>query len=187
MRQGVNLSKAFFLTGYPGVGKTTVLTKIVDELKRIGFKVGGMITDEIQEGNVRVGFKIVDISSGREGWLASIRQRSGPQIGKYHVCLEDLESIGVKAILNAVTGADVVVIDEVGPMELFSAVFIDAVTKALESGKPVLGTIHHQATHPLVVAIKKRIDTKIIEVTTDNRSDLPVLVVQEIFESLRKN
>jgi len=146
-----------------------------------------MVSSEVREDDARVGFKIVDLGSGREGWLASTKQRFGPQIGKYHVCLEDLESVGAKAILNAVTSADLVVIDEVGPMELFSTSFRDAVLKALESEKPVLGTIHHRAAHPLVVAIKKRIDTKIIEVTTDNRNELPAFVIQEILKSLNKN
>jgi len=169
------------------VGKTTVLARIIDELKHRGFKVGGMVSSEVRENDVRVGFKITDVSSGREGWLASTRQRSGPQIGKYNVCLEELESIGVKAILDSVAVADVTVIDEVGPMELFSAPFRDAVLKALESGNPVLGTIHHRATHPLVLAIKNRADTEIFEVTTDNRNGLPALVTKEIMKSLTKN
>jgi nucleoside-triphosphatase len=164
-----------------------VLTRIVDELKRRGFKVGGMVTSEFRDDGERVGFIIINIGGGAVGWLARTRQRSGPRIGKYHVCLEDLESVGVKAILNAVASADVVVIDEVGPMELFSASFRDAVLKALESEKPVLGTIHHRATHPLVVAIKNRMDTEIIEVTTDNRNELPAFVIQDILKSLNKN
>jgi nucleoside-triphosphatase len=184
---GVNLKKAFFLTGHPGVGKTTVLTRIVDELKRRGFKVGGMVTNEVKENGERVGFTIVNLSSGTIGWLARTSQHSGPQIGRYHVCLEDLESVGVKAILDAVACADVVVIDEVGPMELFSASFRDAVMKALESGKTVLGTIHYRATHPLVVTIKNRSDTEIIEVTTNNRSELPMFVTQEILKNLSKS
>ena len=184
---GVNLGKAFFLTGHPGVGKTTVLTKIIDELKHRGFKVGGMISSEVRENGVRVGFRIADVSSGREGWLASRRQRSGPQIGRYRVCLEELDTIGVKAILNSIAIADVTVIDEVGPMELFSAPFRETVLKALESEKPVLGTIHHRATHPLVLAIKNRTDTEIFEVTTDNRNELPALVTHEIMKSLTKN
>jgi nucleoside-triphosphatase len=166
------------------VGKTTVLTRIVDELKRKGFKVGGMVTNEFRDDDERVGFTIINLSSGTLGWLARTNQRSGPQIGKYHVCLEDLESVGVKAILDAVAYADVIVIDEVGPMELFSVTFRDAVVKALESGKTVLGTIHRRATHPLIVTIKNRSDTKITEVTTENRSELPASITHEILKSL---
>jgi nucleoside-triphosphatase len=168
------------------VGKTTVLTKTVDELRRRGFKVGGVVSSEFRKNGERVGFKIVDLGDGREGWLASIRQHTGPRIGKYLVCLEDIESVGAKAIQNAVAEADVVVIDEVGPMELLSLTFRDAIVKALDSGKPVLGTIHHNATLPLVTAIKKRTDVKIIEVTTSNRDELPALVTQEISEVSEK-
>ena len=169
------------------MGKTTVLTRIIDELKQKGFKVGGMVTSEFRTDGERDGFVINNLSSGTVGWLARINQNYGPQIGKYRVCLEDLESVGVKAILDAIVSSDVIVIDEVGPMELFSASFEDAVLKALESGKPVLGTIHRRATHPLVLAIKNRVDSEIFEVTMDNRNELPALVTQEIMKILTKN
>jgi nucleoside-triphosphatase len=152
----------------------------------MGFKVGGVVSSEVRKNGVRVGFKIVDIGNRSEGWLASVRRHTGPKIGKYHVCLEDLESVGVKAVQNAVAEADVVVIDEVGPMELLSVAFRDAIIKALDSGKPVLGTIHHRVTQPLVIAIEKRTDIKIIEVTTSNRDELPALVTREISEISEK-
>ncbi len=156
MEAGVDLGKAYFLTGRPGVGKTTVLTKIVDELKREGINVGGMVTKEFRTNREREGFVIYNLSSGAKGWLARKGLGYGSQVGKYHVCLDGLESIGVNAILDAVATADVVVIDEVGPMELLSVHFHDAVLRALESDKPVLGTIHYRATHPLIHTIKSK-------------------------------
>ena len=53
-------------------------------------------------------------------WLAQVDQRDGPQSGRYLVSLNDLANVGVSAIDAAVENADVVVIDEVGPMEFFS-------------------------------------------------------------------
>jgi len=181
----VNLKRIIFLTGHPGMGKTTVLLSTVEALKRRGFSVGGMVSREAREGGSRVGFRIIDLETGTEGWLAHVRQPQGPKVGKYTVCLEDLESVGVAAILNAVKQADVTVIDEVGPMELFSKAFKDRVTEALNSGKMVLGTIHYRAWDPLIEAIRRRDDAKIIEVTMENRERLGELIVQEVSESLR--
>jgi len=179
------LKRIIFLTGRPGVGKTTVLLRIVDELKRRGFSIGGMVSQEAREGGSRIGFKIIDLETGREGWLAHVRQQQGPKVGKYTVCLEDLESVGVTAILNAIRRADVAVIDEVGPMELFSKAFKDGVTEALNSGKTVFGIIHYRAWDPLIEAVKRRGDTKIIEVTLENRERLHELIVQEVSERPR--
>jgi nucleoside-triphosphatase len=183
----VNLRKIIFLTGYPGVGKTTVLLRALDELRKEGFSIGGATSREAREDGLRVGFKIADLGTGKEGWLAHVKQQRGPKIGKYGVCLEDLESIGVIAILNAVKNADIIIIDEVGPMELLSQAFKDAVYEALNSGKTVLGTIHYRAADPLIVAIKKRKDAAIIEVTQENRDKLVGLIVQQISESLMKS
>jgi nucleoside-triphosphatase len=91
----------------------------VDALKAEGFSVGGMISREVREGNVRVGFEILDLTNSKHGWLAHVNQKNGPQVGKYHVNLDDLEEIGSKAIIDAAEKCDVVAVDEVGPRNCF--------------------------------------------------------------------
>jgi len=176
--------KAIFLTGRPGVGKTTVVLRAVELLRAEGARVGGMISREVREGGRRVGFEIIDLATGRRGWLAHVNQPTGPRLGKYRVNLADLEGVGVAAIREAVEGADLVVIDEVGPMELFSREFVRAVEEALASGKPVLGTIHHRARGPLLDAIRRDPAVKIITVTLQNRDGLPEQVAGMLRELL---
>jgi nucleoside-triphosphatase len=165
-----------FLTGPPRTGKTTILLKAAEKLKARGFKLGGMTSQEIREKGVRVGFEIRDYASGRSGWLAHIHQPSGPQIGKYHVNLSDLKTVGVTAILTALESADIVLIDEIGPMELCSETFKDAIERAVGSSKLVLATIHYSVQHPLIIKIKSREDVEIIEVTQESRVMLPALI-----------
>lgn len=181
------MKRLIFLTGPSRSGKTTVLLRAAEELAGRGYKLGGMISQEIQEKGVRVGFEIRDYTSDRKGWLAHVRQSVGPRIGKYRVNLDDLNSIGATAILNALEAADVVVIDEIGPMELFSGAFKDGVQKALVSSKPVLGTIHYRAQHLLVKQIKLRKDVDIIEVTPQSRVWLPALIVDKIIKLSKQN
>jgi len=179
------LKRIIFLTGPPGIGKTTVLLKAVEKLRSMGYRVGGMMSREVRERGVRVGFKIVDLSTGREGWLAHVRQPVGPKISKYRVNLSDLESVGVKSVREAVLNADLIVIDEVGPMELFSKPFRDAVKAALESGKPVLGTIHYRARDPLVTMIKSREDVEVLKVTAVNRGHLHETIIETVSKIYR--
>ena len=68
--------RVLLLTGNPGVGKTTVLIKTVDSLKAEGISVGGMISREAREGNVRVGFEIIDLTNDKHGWLAHVNQKN---------------------------------------------------------------------------------------------------------------
>lgn len=182
------MKRLVFVTGRPGVGKTSVLLRAVDALKAKGYKVGGMISHEIRERGVRVGFEIVDFHTGQRGWLAHVTQPTGPQISKYRVNLSDLNVIGTSSIINAATDADmdIIVVDEIGPMELFSPEFKKAVDQAIRSSKPVVGTIHFRARDPLINTIKAREDAEILEVTCENREDLHNVIIDKVVQSLKK-
>ena len=168
------------MTGAPGVGKTTLLTKTVDALKRKGVRVGGMITREVREGNVRVGFEILDLTSNKHGWLAHVNEQGGPQVGKYHVNLDDLDNVGAAAITQALEICNVIAIDEIGPMELFSQKFKQAVTQALEGKKLMLTVVHGKAKDPLVTQIKRRVDAEIFNVTFSNRENLTEQLTRKV-------
>jgi nucleoside-triphosphatase len=168
------------------VGKTTVLTKTVDALKAEGYTVGGMISREVREGGIRVGFEIHDLTSGRRGWLAHVNQKSGPQIGKYHVNIQDLNSVGAEAILAAVENCNVIAIDEIGPMELFSEKFKEATRKALESCKPVVAVVHWKAHDSLLIGARKREDAELITVTYENREKLHETIAEKALKILKQ-
>lgn len=174
------MKRLIFLTGSPKTGKTTVLLRTADNMTEKGLKVGGMISQEILEKGVRVGFEICDYDSGRKGWLAHIRQPVGPRIGKYRVNLDDLNRIGTTAITNALHYADIVLIDEIGPMELFSEFFIQVLQAAVNGSKPVIATLHHRNKHRFVQQIKLRKDAVIIEVTPKTRTFLPRWLADKI-------
>jgi len=177
--------RKILLTGRPGAGKTTLLIETIRELESRGLKVGGMVSREVRDGSVRVGFEISDLASGQKGWLAHVEQPVGPQIGKYRINLKDLLEIGVNAINRAAADStiSVVVIDEIGPMELCSDDFKTAVEKAVEAGKPLIGTIHYKARSALIDHIRSRSDVKILEITHDNRSYLKTAVLNELLQA----
>ena len=178
--------RLMFITGSPGTGKTSVLLKIVDALKARDYSVGGMVSREVRTHGARVGFDILDLSSSRRGWLAHVNQKHGPRIGKYRVNLEDLDSIGAEAIANAVKNADVVAIDEIGPMELYSERFKKAVKRAIESRKLVIGTIHWKVRDRLIGEVRAREDAEIYKVTYENREDMHQMIIEKAVEFLSK-
>jgi nucleoside-triphosphatase len=169
-----------FLTGDPGSGKTTVIRKVCDSLSAQDRKVGGMVSLEIREGGVRVGFQVEDIATHNVCVLAHVNRTSGPKIGRYRVNLSDLSRVGAAAIASAIDKADIIVVDEIGPMELCSSSFIEAVRRALESRKDVLGTIHKHASDPLVRSIKSNPEYQIIEINHANRDGLPQTLVERL-------
>lgn len=178
--------RILLLIGNPGLGKTTVLLKAAESLKSKGFSVGGMLTREVRSGGKRVGFEIVDLESGKIGWLAHIDLTKGPAVGKYHVNLADLDSVGSSAIEKAVGVSDLIAIDEVGPMEMLSKRFSIAVQTALDSGKPVLGVIHFKSKRAFADYLVKEKDCKLLMVTIANRNELPRIISEETVQFLRQ-
>jgi nucleoside-triphosphatase len=174
--------RVLLLTGKPGVGKTTVLIKVVSRLKEDGYCVGGMISQEACKNNLRVGFKILDVNSGKSGWLAKVNQKSGPRIGKYRVNIENIDIIGAQAIADAMANCDIIAIDEIGPMELFSDKFKEVTRKALESRKPVIAVVHWKAKDELIGEAKSREDTETYTVTQENRNKMSALILLELYK-----
>jgi nucleoside-triphosphatase len=156
--------KNIFVTGLPGCGKTTLIKGILKELK---IPAKGFFTEEMRKGEERIGFKIVTFS-GREGILAEKGFKSPYRVSKYGVILRDLEEIGVKEIEEGLRGDFLIVVDEIGKMELFSRKFREVILKALDSKNRILGTIILKE-NPFCDKIKQREDTKVFYLTRENR------------------
>jgi len=137
------------LTGPPGSGKTRLIQKIVEDLKKQGIAVGGLLTPEVRNGNERTGFHIVDILTGEQGLMADASFNSDVKVGRYGVNVDIIRDIGVNALTRAINRCDIIVIDEIGKMELYSREFQDAVEQALSSDKPLIGTVGEKLRHPL--------------------------------------
>ncbi len=127
-----------------------------------------MVSADIRVKGERVGFEIRDIATGRQGILAH-KEGSGPRVGSYHVNLADLNNIGVTAIRNALN-SELVVIDEIAPMEFKSPEFIRAVEEALDSDKNMLVVLHQKSSHPLAERIRR--EFRVYTVTHENRERL---------------
>jgi len=113
-----------------------------------------------------------------------VNQKNGPRIGKYRVNVTDLESIAVVAVINAVKNADAIGIDEIGPMELTSEKFRDAVKKAVESRKPLLGVVHWKTNDSLINEVKTRKDAELFEVTYEGRDHLHDTIMKKAIEAI---
>jgi nucleoside-triphosphatase len=161
------MAKKVLVTGRPGSGKTTLIKRVVQKLS---LPASGFYTQEIRARGGRVGFKIITLD-GKEAVFAHMGLKTEQHVRKYGLDLSGLETIGVEAIRAAVRGRKLAVIDEIGPMELRSRIFCDAVNEAFDSSAPILGTITARS-FPFTNAIKKRRDVTLIEVRSDNREQL---------------
>ncbi len=165
------------ITGSPGVGKSTVCRNV---LKKLTCTYGGMVSADIRVKGERIGFEIKDIATGKQGILAH-RQGTGPRVGSYHVNVEDLNSIGVAAIRNALSSSELIVIDEIAPMEFKSPEFIKAVEEALDSDKNMLVVLHQKSSHPIAERIRREFQVYIV--TKENRESLALEIADKLNKS----
>lgn len=166
------------ITGLPGAGKTYALLKVIEMLEADSFSVGGMITEPIVENERRVGFYVMDWATKEKRIFAHRDIDSRIHVGRYGVDIMALEEIGVQAIRSATSNSGVVVIDEVGKMEVESGSFIQAVKDALDADKPLILTLHKKSRNPLLQDIRRRDDIRILEVTAVNKNLLPYKIVK---------
>ncbi len=154
------------------MGKTTLIERV---LNRLSINAGGMLTKEIRKCGHRVGFSVIAIDTKEEGVLAHLHQTKGPRMGQYTVNLDDLEGVGISAIRRAVQEKELVVIDELAPMELSSPAFIPAVEQAMASGRDLIISTHAHLDHPLIHRIRR--DFILYRVKMSNRDQLVGTIV----------
>ena len=174
------------ITGMPGVGKTQTLVKIIEFLEENGYTVEGMVTNPIIEKKKRVGFYVEDWQTKEKEVFARIDIDSKDKVGKYGVDIDALEKVGIPAIEKAITDEDIniIIIDEIGKMEMLSERFCEIVIEALDSDKPIMVTLHKKSRTPLLQDVRRRDDIRILEVTPVNRNLLPYKLEKIMKEKL---
>lgn len=163
------------LTGRPGVGKTTVIMKVIEGFRG---RAGGFYTEEIRRGNIREGFRIKSLD-GQNGILAHV-SRSGPfRVGRYGVDVDSFDGIAISSLERALEQDELIIIDEIGRMELFSRRFRSLILRILASEKIILGVVHQKAD-PFTKQIRQRPAIEIWTVTETNRNSLPSLILEKL-------
>ena len=145
------MKSVYLLTGPPGTGKTSLIKQAI--VKPV-IDAGGFYTEEIRVRGIRVGFKLVTLD-GIETVLSHIDFDKRFRVGKYGVDIEAMNEVGVAALRKAADHSNLVLIDEIGRMELLSTNFRDTVREIIDSGKRTLGTIMLNA-HPYTDEIKRQ-------------------------------
>ncbi|KAH8319301.1 hypothetical protein KR067_003503, partial [Drosophila pandora] len=170
-----------------GVGKTTLVHKIWSKLREKNLSSRGFYTEEVRgENGQRIGFDVVTLA-GKRGILsrenpADLKKR--PQVGKYSVYVQDFEDLTLPLLHTKDAGSEreLLIIDEVGKMELFSKRFESAIRDLLQQKTPLVITIPQKGHLPLVEQLKKHPGAILHNVTKSNREAL----VQEITDLIEK-
>jgi len=131
-----NLSnKIFIITGSVGEGKTTQIQQIVETLKNQSISIGGILSPRILENGATAGYDIVDLTTNeRAAFLRKTGDKNSPRIGSYSILSEGLKK-GHDVLKNSQNNHQVVVIDEVGRLELDNGGWADNIRDLLSCSK----------------------------------------------------
>jgi nucleoside-triphosphatase len=158
------------LEGRPGIGKTTVARRLLTLLQEADLPVGGFTTAELRTSGRREGF-LVEAASGTQARLAHVGLPGPPRVGRYGVDLAAFERVALPALGDPGPGG-VVVVDELGKMELASTAFRTAVLELLGRDVAVVATVQ-VGRHRFTDALKRRPDIRVVRVTEATRDALP--------------
>ncbi len=176
------MGKTLLLTGHPQCGKTTVIRKIATVL---GSKAGGFYTEEIFGPGGRQGFELFTLE-GQHATLAhkDLRGPGVPQVGRYGVDIAVLENVGITALRTAAAAAKIVIVDEIGKMELLSPHFRNVVLELVFSPSIMIGTIIYKP-HPQADILKALAQVTLWEVNNRNREQLPRTALEWLSDQRR--
>jgi len=154
-----NRPKNRFLTGVPGIGKTTALNRIL-----AGYRgsIGGYYTerDYLEDGKR---FWLVDRITGKRHEMARV---FNDDTGLHPIIYPDaFDDFAIRAVSRE---CSLLALDEIGAFEEGSEAFKAAVHAALDSDKPVWGVLKLKDT-PFVRSVAERKDVEIITITAENR------------------
>lgn len=183
------MARMLLFTGPKRVGKSTAIQRVIEEVGREHFC--GFYTRERRDEVRRRGFDIVMLD-GRSGSIASDESESSIRMGsvidgrqRYGVTLEFLEEVAVPSIEDAARDPSrIFVMDEIGPMQLYSAKFTNAVEKLLEADVTVLGSIVERP-YDWTDALKERSGVETFGLTKENRDTMTTMMTLYLRDSPR--
>lgn len=154
-------------TGKPRSGKTTLLHSLIDEVasKR------GLVATEVRNDGERIGFDLLD-SSARTATLARTDKPTQYLVSRYFVDLASFNDF-IEPLFEYKPG-QLLYIDEIGHMQLFSEKFQRLASEYLDADNDFVGTISYVHEHPFIDEVRSRKDILLCTITPENREELKV-------------
>jgi nucleoside-triphosphatase len=136
--QEVKTPELLILTGNKGAGKTAWCLELIDEAFQRRFRVSGLVSPAVMNGRQKVGIDLMDVHNG-EGRRLAVLRADGSQKNTKERGLSTMDWIfdpSVIAwgnqILERLDFSELLVLDELGPLELVEGKGLTAGLKCID-------------------------------------------------------
>ena len=144
------MNTKILITGPPRCGKSTLISRLIDYFSKEKLIIFGFLTLEVREHGNRIGFDIIDIYSGNNYRLARVGEfKTGYKLGKYHVFIQEFDKCLEENLNLEGRNPNLLVVDEIGKMELFSTKFQKFIKNIFSLEIQILATIGLKLKHPI--------------------------------------
>ena len=110
--------RMLIVSGPSGSGKSTWCAELARQARRRGIEPRGVLSPGRFEAGRKVGIDIVDLASGEQRSLASPRTSASDGVLTDDWCFETESLEWANQLLGGIEGARLVILDELGPLEL---------------------------------------------------------------------
>ncbi len=172
--------KNIFLTGPLHIGKSTIINKVIQQWPE--WKIGGFRTRPVFDNAQKCGF-IFQSFDGQEDCFAHTEMNSPDQFDVYHYDANIFETLGCSALGRSLSESDLIVMDEIGVMEIRARQFQQMIVRCLDAPVWVIGAFQQRADW-FRKLLANRSDTVIFEVDSANRDELVQRIIALLHNGL---
>jgi nucleoside-triphosphatase THEP1 len=130
------LPRLLIVTGEIGAGKTTWTRQFIDYARTQAATVSGLLSPAIFENGVKTGIGLLNVTTGEQRQLAWLRtDDNNDDIATIRWRFDPAVLAWGDAVLRNITSTDILVIDEIGPLELERGAGWQSALKLLDVGK----------------------------------------------------
>ncbi|MFX1414131.1 MAG: nucleoside-triphosphatase [Promethearchaeota archaeon] len=167
------------IIGPPRCGKSTLITKLISYYKSMDYGLGGFLTPEITEAGKRIGFDIYDIQSDKKLLLARKgNYHTKYKLGNYSIFIEEFNNYLNELKSRSLETLDLLIIDEIGKMELCSQPFIFFLKEVFHSDRKILATIGENLKHPIKRELLDLPNLTILQLNLNNQQKIYKKIIE---------
>jgi nucleoside-triphosphatase len=171
-----NTSTLFLITGYRGAGKTTFCRRMAQSARDAGWDVAGILSNPLFEGDLRIAIQAEDVRTGETHILALRSEDPTPGAKHWKFDRETLD--WGNQVFHKSYPCDLLVVDELGPLEFESGSGWQAGLEAINSRQYAIALVIIRE-ELLGEALLRWSDARLVEIDTLEDSEYKSQVLAE--------